>query len=148
MYHIKNILANHIFPGSLRLPVVIELDDEMNNMTKKQKEIASLLRKLNLSKSIAGTLACISCAEEISSREIEMASRLRQPEVSIAMEYLRKKRGWVACDEIKKSEGKGRPVKMYRLAVPMDEIIEALEREIIEENEEMLNSISRLKTYS
>jgi predicted transcriptional regulator len=30
----------------------------------------------------------------------------------------------------------------------MDEIIEALEREIIEENEEMLNSISRLKTYS
>jgi predicted transcriptional regulator len=37
---------------------------------------------------------------------------------------------------------------MYRLAVPMDEIIEALEREIIEENEEMLNSISRLKTYS
>ena len=111
-------------------------------------EIANLLRGLNLSKPISRTLACISCEDEITSREIEMKSQLRQPEVSIAMNYLRKRRGWVLCEEIKKNEGKGRPVKMYRLALPMGEIVETLEREIIEENEMLMENIVRLKSYS
>lgn len=123
-------------------------NESISGMNERQAEIANLFRKLNLSKPIAKTLACISCNGEITSREIEMISQLRQPEVSIAMNYLRKRRGWVDCEEIKKNEGKGRPVKIYRLAIPMAEIIETLEREVIEENEVMLENISRLKSYS
>ncbi len=127
--------------------------DRMNEsvfpgMNEREMEIANLLRKLNLSKPISRTLACLSHKDEITSREIEMKSRLRQPEVSIAMNYLRKRRGWILCEEIKKNEGKGRPVKMYRLSLPMGEIVDTLEREIIEENEMLMENIVRLKSYS
>jgi predicted transcriptional regulator len=117
-------------------------------MNDKETEIANLLGKLNLSKPISRTLACLSCENEITSREIEMKSQLRQPEVSIAMKYLRKKRGWIHCKEIKQNEGKGRPVKLYHLMVPMEEIVDTLEREIIEENETLMETIIRLKSYS
>lgn len=123
-------------------------DEVVPGMNEREMEIANLLRKLNLSKPISRTLACLSCKDEITSREIEMKSQLRQPEVSIAMNYLRKKRGWILCEEVKKNEGKGRPVKLYRLALPLGEIVDTLEREIVEENEMLMENIVRLKSYS
>jgi len=48
-----------------------------------------LFRKINVSRPIAFTLACLAKGREISSQSIEMVSGLRQPEVSVAMRYLR-----------------------------------------------------------
>ena len=53
-----------------------------------------------------------------------MGTSMRQPEVSIAMRALRQN-NWIEEHEVKR-EGKGRPMKVYKLTVPIEEIIQAL----------------------
>jgi predicted transcriptional regulator len=107
-------------------------------------EMIGLFRKINLSRPIASTLACLAKGREISSQNIEMISGLRQPEVSLAMRYLQKN-NWIEYREEKKSKGKGRPMKMYRLTVPLNRIIGKLEEDIIAENRQVLKNIEHLK---
>ncbi len=109
-------------------------------------EMVELLRKLNLTRPVALTLACLSNVDEITSRDIEMASGLRQPEVSIAMRHLNKY-NWVDIREEKKSEGKGRPIKLYKLVVPLENVIKTIEDEIMAENKTILENIQRLKSF-
>lgn len=107
-------------------------------------EMIELFRKINLSRPIALTLACLAKGKEISSQNIEMLSGLRQPEVSLAMRYLQKN-NWIEFREEKKSKGKGRPIKIYRLTVPLNQIISKLEEEIIAESRQVLKTIELLK---
>ena len=86
-----------------------------------------LLVQAGLSRNVAKTLAVLVRRDSTTSIEIEKATGLRQPEVSIAMQDLRG-RGWVEKRDIKK-EGKGRPVHAYRLTVPFREIVDQLEKE-------------------
>jgi predicted transcriptional regulator len=81
--------------------------------------------------------------DEASSREIEMGSDLRQPEVSIAMRTLRDN-SWIEEKEIKR-EGKGRPMKVYSLRASIDEIIKHFEEEKMHESAQAMESIQRLK---
>ena len=67
-------------------------------------EMIELLKKLNVSRPIALTLACLVKGKVITSQEIEILTRLRQPEVSIAMRYLRKN-NWIEVNEEKKIKG-------------------------------------------
>ena len=110
-------------------------------------QMVELLRKLNLTRPVALTLTCLSNLEEVTSREIEMSSGLRQPEVSIAMRHLNEY-SWVDIREEKKTEGKGRPIKLYKLVVPLDDIIKTIEEEIIMENKIVLENIQRLKSLA
>jgi predicted transcriptional regulator len=107
-------------------------------------EMIELFRKINVNRPIAFTLACLAKGREISSQSIEMISGLRQPEVSISMRYLREN-NWIDVREEKKSRGKGRPIKLYRLTVPMDQIISKIEEEIIAESRVALRNIELLK---
>lgn len=107
-------------------------------------EMIKLFRRINVSRPIALTLACLANGREISSQSIEMVSGLRQPEVSVAMRYLREK-NWIDIREEKKSKGKGRPVKLYRLTVPMDYIVSKIEEKIVAESTIVLRNIERLK---
>ena len=84
-------------------------EDNDFKMGEVEYEIVELLRKLNISRPVALTLACLSKGEEISSQCIEMVSGLRQPEVSIAMRYLREN-DWVDMREEKKNQGKQRNI--------------------------------------
>ena len=113
-------------------------------MGSNEYEMIELFRKINVSRPIALTLACLAKGREISSQSIEMLSGLRQPEVSIAMRYLREN-NWIDVREEKKSKGKGRPIKLYRLTVPMDQIISKIEEEIIAESRLVLRNIELLK---
>ena len=122
-------------------------DEQVPNLGETEYEMVELLRKLNMTRPIALSLVCLSTREEITSREIEMVSNLRQPEVSIAMRYLRGN-NWVDIREEKKTEGKGRPIKLYRLVVPLDNIIESIENDIMSEKESVLENIQRLKDLS
>jgi predicted transcriptional regulator len=115
-----------------------------SGMSEKEYEIVELLRKLDMNRPVALTLACLSGGEEITSREIEKCSNLRQPEVSIAMRYL-KDNNWVDIREEKKTEGKGRPVKLYRLVTPLDVIVQNIEQKILLESKYVLNNIEKLK---
>jgi predicted transcriptional regulator len=109
--------------------------------------MVELLRRLNINRPVALTLACLSKGEEISSQCIEMVSGLRQPEVSIAMRYLRGN-DWVNMREEKKSQGKGRPVKLYKLTVRMETIINSIEENVMAESKAVLQNIERLKNLS
>ncbi|AKB53712.1 MULTISPECIES: transcriptional regulator [Methanosarcina] len=110
-------------------------------------EMVELLRRLNINRPVALTLACLSKGEEISSQRIEMVSGLRQPEVSIAMRYLREN-DWVDMREEKKNQGKGRPVKLYKLTVRMETIINSIEEDVMAESKAVLQNIERLKSLS
>jgi len=110
-------------------------------------EMIKLFRRLNLSRPIASTLACLVKRKVITSQEIEILTRLRQPEVSIAMRYLHKN-NWIEVSEEKKSMGKGRPTKLYRLTVPMNHIINVMEEKTLEENQLVLRNIEHLKKMS
>ena len=113
-------------------------------MGSNEYEMIELFRKINVNRPIALTLACLAKGREISSQSIEMISGLRQPEVSISMRYLREN-NWIDVREEKKSRGKGRPIKLYRLTVPMDQIISKIEEEIIAESRLALRNIELLK---
>jgi predicted transcriptional regulator len=113
-------------------------------MSEKEYEIVELLRKLDINRPVALTLACLSSGDEITSREIEKNSSLRQPEVSIAMRYL-KDNNWVDIREEKKTEGKGRPVKLYRLVTPLEDIVQSIEQRVLLESRYVLNNIEKLK---
>ncbi|MDW5549268.1 transcriptional regulator [Methanosarcina sp.] len=122
-------------------------EDNEFKMGEIEYEMVELLRRLNINRPVALTLACLSKGEEISSQRIEMVSGLRQPEVSIAMRYLREN-DWVDMREEKKNQGKGRPVKLYKLTVRMETIISSIEEDVMAESKAVLQNIERLKNLS
>jgi predicted transcriptional regulator len=123
------------------------LEGDDFKMGEVEYEMVELLRRLNINRPVALTLACLSKGEEISSQCIEMVSGLRQPEVSIAMRYLREN-DWVYIREEKKNQGKGRPVKLYKLTVRMETIIDSIEENVMAESRTVLQNIERLKSLS
>ncbi|MCK5291718.1 MAG: ArsR family transcriptional regulator [Thermoplasmata archaeon] len=110
----------------------------------KDHTFINLLIKASLSKNVSKTLVCLTKKTETTSVEIEKATGLRQPEVSIAMQDLRN-RNWVEKRDIKK-EGKGRPVHAYKLSLSLDDIVDVLEKDAkakMAEIERMIRDIRR-----
>ena len=109
----------------------------------KDMEFVETLRSLSVPRNVATLITFLANVDEASSREIEMGSDLRQPEVSIAMRTLRDN-NWIEEKEIKR-EGKGRPMKVYSLKASIDEIIRHFEEEKMHESALAMESIQRLK---
>jgi predicted transcriptional regulator len=112
--------------------------------SKKDETLVEMLMNTGMPKNVAKTLAFLRKKEETTSVEIEISTALRQPEVSIAMQELRRRK-WVNKRDIKK-EGKGRPVHAYKLSIPFDKIVEALEKEERKRIERIEANIEALKT--
>jgi predicted transcriptional regulator len=108
------------------------------------EEFADTLVGLGLKRNVAKTLTYLINTQEVTSREIEMGSDLRQPEVSTAMRELQKLK-WVAIREEKKP-GKGRPFKIYRLDKNLNSIIQQLEQQKTLESRMMMENVQRLKS--
>ena len=102
-----------------------------------------LLARTGIPRNVAKALVFLSTREETTSVEIEKATGLRQPEVSIAMQELRRRK-WVDKRDIKK-EGKGRPVHAYRLAIPFSAIVDVIAKEERRRIEEIRSAVRRLK---
>ncbi|MDD1754649.1 MAG: ArsR family transcriptional regulator [Methanothrix sp.] len=109
----------------------------------KDMEFVETLRSLGVPRNVSTLITFLANVDEASSREIEMGSDLRQPEVSIAMRTLRDN-SWIEEKEIKR-EGKGRPMKVYSLRASIDEIIKHFEEEKMHESAQAMESIQRLK---
>ena len=105
-----------------------------------------VLHNLGVNRNVARLITFLKDKKERSSKDIEVATGLRQPEVSIAKQTLRK-RGWLKENEIK-SIGKGRPLKIYALQTPLDEIINYYEAEKNMESARVMESIQKLKELS
>jgi predicted transcriptional regulator len=110
------------------------------------REFVEVLRDLGIPRNVASMITYLANVEEATSREIEIGSNLRQPEVSIAMRSLRNN-GWVEEREIKK-DGKGRPMKVYRLTISLEDIIRHFEDEKRRESTKVMENIDRLKDLS
>jgi len=120
----------------------------------KQKEIymldenddraIELFVKLGMPKNLAKTLLYVSQFDECLCADIEQGADLRQPEVSIAMQELRKK-NWVKKRNLKK-KGKGRPVHVYKPSTNLNQILKSFETEKNQEFENIKKDISELKS--
>ena len=113
------------------------LDDE-------DYEFVELLHSLGVQRNVAKVITFLAIAGESTSREIERGTDMRQPEVSIAMRTLRRE-NWVDEKDVKSSESKGRPHKVYTLITPLDEIIRSIEDAKRKKSAEAMESIRKLK---
>ena len=113
-------------------------------LTRKDVKIVEIFSDLGMPKNLAKTLMYISQCQECRSADIEYGARLRQPEVSVAMHHLEEK-GWITKRDQKK-EGKGRPIYIYKLTSPIDNIIETFEKEKLQEIESVKKDIKELKS--
>ena len=126
--------------GSIIKDVTIKVAD------KKDLEFMQGLEILGMKRIVACVITFLRDQNERSSRDIETATGLRQPEVSIAMQTLRE-RNWLTEHEIK-SSGKGRPLKIYALRATIDEIIRYYEATKSQEAARTSEAIQRLKELS
>ncbi|OFV68685.1 ArsR family transcriptional regulator [Methanosarcinales archaeon] len=106
-------------------------------------KIVDLLIKLGFKKNVANVIVFLSKVDGATSRSIEYAADLRQPEVSITMREMHQ-HNWVLEREIKQG-GKGRPIKEYRLAVDIGSIVDEIEALKKREFEEDMDCIRKLK---
>ena len=107
-------------------------------------EFASILMKIGLKRNVAKVLTYLAGVPEATSREIEIGSDLRQPEVSIAMREIRRLE-WVR-ERDERNPGKGRPYRIYKLNRSLPDIVQYLESENAKEAERVMKQIEKLKS--
>ncbi len=112
-------------------------------LDEKDLEFIEALQSLQVPRNVAALITYLANTNEATSREIEMGTNLRQPEVSIAMRTLRQN-NWVEEHDVK-LDGKGRPMKIYKLSVPIEKIIKHYEEEKNREAAKTMQAIQRLK---
>lgn len=117
-----------------------------SKLSRRDEVLVDLLIETGIPKNIAKTLVFLSKREETTSVEIEKATGLRQPEVSIAMQELRRRK-WVEKRDIKK-EGKGRPVHAYRLSLGWADILAQVDREEQAKIDRIEANRKKLKSYA
>jgi len=115
-------------------------------LDEKDLEFVDALRSLKVPRNVAALITYLANTNEATTRDIEMGTNLRQPEVSIAMRTLRQN-NWVTERDVK-AEGKGRPMKVYKLSVPIEKIIQHYEEEKNSEAARTMQTIQRLKELS
>jgi predicted transcriptional regulator len=115
-------------------------------LDEKDQELIEALETVGVRRNVATIIVYLKDLDETTTRDIEKGSGLRQPEVSIAMRTFREK-GWITEREVKGS-GKGRPTRLYKLTVPIDDIIGHYEEMKLNESSRAMQSIQRLKEIS
>ena len=113
-------------------------------LDEKDERAVEIFNDLGMPRNLAKTLMFISQVEECRSAEVERGADLRQPEVSISMQELRR-RGWAKKRDLKK-EGKGRPVHIYKLTKKLPEILNKFEEEKMKQVENIRKDLTDLKT--
>ena len=111
-------------------------------LDEKDDKAVQLFSELGMPKNLAKTLMFISQVEECRSAEVEQGADLRQPEVSVAMQEMRR-RGWVKKRDLKK-KGKGRPVHVYKLTKNLPEIMKNFESEKMKQVQTIKNDLTQL----
>lgn len=113
--------------------------------TQKEEDFANLLIKIGTKKNIAKVLVFLAKTPEATSRAIERGTDMRQPEISMAMKYLMDQ-GWIRSRE-SSGESKGRPIKIYELAKPFNEIMDCIENEKKNEANNKLALVQKLRQH-
>jgi len=115
---------------------------KVKTLVDKDREFAETLQKLGVEQNVAAMITYLMNVDKATSREIEKGTDMRRPEVRICAKTLRYN-GWL--DESFKSEGKGRPSKIYKLKVSIGEMTELFEEERIQKSSQIMQSIQKLR---
>lgn len=113
--------------------------------TDREEAFVNILIELGQKKYVANMLVFLANNLEATPREIERGTDMRQPEVSMAIKYLYKQ-GWIKSREIP-SNRKGRPHKMYSLAVSVKSIVTIIEKEKKKEVKRRLALVKKMRNY-
>ena len=113
-------------------------------LDEKDDKAVQLFAELGMPKNLAKTLMFISQMDECRSAEVEQGADLRQPEVSVAMQEMRR-RGWAKKRDLKK-KGKGRPVHIYKLTKALPDILKNFEQEKMKEVQTIRSDLSDLQS--
>lgn len=108
----------------------------------KDDKAVKLFTELGMPKNLAKTLMYISQVPECRSADVEQGADLRQPEVSVAMQSLRR-RGWAKKRDLKK-KGKGRPVHIYKMTKSLPQILKSFEKEKMKQVETIRSDLGEL----
>ena len=112
-------------------------------LDEKDNKAVQIFTELGMPKNLAKTLVYICQVDECRSADVEQVADLRQPEVSVAMQELRR-RGWIKKRYLK-SKGKGRPVHIYKTSTDITKILKSVEQEKLKEYENVKKDLSELK---
>ena len=115
-------------------------------LDEKDHDTIEALRTVGVKRNVATIIVYLKNLNEVTTKDIEKGGGLRQPEVSIAMRTLREM-GWIAERDIK-TEGRGRPIKLYRLTASIEDIIGHYEEMKRKESFRAVEAIQRLKEIS
>ena len=121
-------------------------DFEIKVLDEEDHFFIETLKTIGISRKVAIIIAYLMNVDEASSREIEISTGLRQPEISLAMKLMHNQ-SWFSA-RLEKKSGKGRPMKIYSLAAPVDEIISFYEDKIDKESQATISVIKKLKVMS
>ena len=113
--------------------------------TEEEEEFVSLLVRVGVRKNVAKMLVFLANTKEASSRQIERGTDMRQPEACMAIKYLTGQ-GWIKNREAP-SERQGRPEKQYSLAVPVRQVIAAIEKEKKNEVNDRLQQLKKMREF-
>ncbi len=113
-------------------------------LDEKDERAVELFTDLGMPRNLAKTLMFISQVDECKSAEVEQGADLRQPEVSVAMQEMRR-RGWAEKRDLKK-KGKGRPVHIYTLTKKLPEILNTFEQEKMKQVETIKKDLTDLQS--
>jgi len=116
---------------------------DINQLGDSDEEIAEILMSTGMNRPVSRTLAYLIKVDTATSVDLERATGLRQPEVSLAMRAL-KPLDWIDESEEKKP-GKGRPNKVYSLKVGFKDIIAHIDKQQKKINDDAKASIEQLK---
>ncbi|WNY28068.1 hypothetical protein MmiEs2_02480 [Methanimicrococcus stummii] len=123
--------------------MVILIDFEVKILDENDLIFVSDLRNLGVQRNVALTLVYLTNVKEASSREIEIGTSLRQPEISLAITFM-SEHEWIENKMLKVNK-KGRPLKVYSLSVPMEKIYAFYETKAHRDYEESIVKINQLK---
>jgi len=128
--------------------MIINIEENMKRkrsfvLDEKDDKAVDLFAELGMPKNLAKTLMFISQVEECKSADVEQGADLRQPEVSVAMQEMRR-RGWIKKRDLKK-KGKGRPVHIYKLTKRLPDILTSFEKEKMKQVETIKNDLNELQ---
>ena len=112
-------------------------------LDEKDNKAVQIFTELGMPKNLAKTLVYICQVDECRSADVEQVADIRQPEVSVAMQELRR-RGWIKKRDLKK-KGKGRPVHIYKISTDITKILKSVEQEKLKEYENVKKDLSELK---
>jgi len=113
--------------------------------TEKEEAFVNLLIGIGIPRTVSKVLVFLANTPEATSRDIERGADLRQPEVSIALQYL-KERNWITS-RLEKTESIGRPQNVVRLSHPIDEITDSIRAEKENEITQKLTLARKLREF-